>query len=121
MRKRELDKIKKELIRRRREILGQALDPKDNDLKSERENLLDSGDVATQEVNQSFKIRLREREEKLLKKIDSALERIDGGDFGRCDDCGQAIEVKRLMARPVTTLCITCKSRQEEEEAQEQK
>ena len=120
MRKRELDKIHVELLKRRRELLGQALDPKDNDLKSERENLLDSGDVASEEVNQSFKIRLREREEKLLKKIDSALGRIDGGDFGRCDDCGQAIEVKRLMARPVTTSCITCKSRQEEEEAQEQ-
>lgn len=120
MRKRELDKVRDELLRRKRELLGQALDPKNGDLKSERENLLDSGDVASQEVNQSFKIRLREREEKLLKKIDSALGRIEEGDFGVCDDCGKTIEVKRLMARPVTTLCITCKNRQEEEEAQEQ-
>ena len=120
MRKRELEKVKDELVKRKRELLGQAIDSKDDDLKSEREDLLDSGDVASQEVNQSFKIRIREREEKLLKKIDSALERIKAGDFGACDDCGKAIEVKRLMARPVTTLCITCKNRQEEEEAQEQ-
>ena len=72
--------------------------------------------MASQEVNQAFKIRLREREQKLLKKIDSALERVEDGSFGTCDDCGEAIEVKRLMARPVTTLCIECKSRQEEEE-----
>ena len=116
MRKRELDRIRKELNRRRNELLGQALDPGDDDLRSERENLLDSGDVASQEVNQAFKIRLREREQKLLKKIDSALQRVDDGSFGFGDDCGEGIELKRLLARPVTTLCIECKSRQEEEE-----
>jgi len=118
MRKREQEKITKELLKRKRELLGQALDPRDADLRSERENLLDSGDVASQEVTQSFKIRLREREEKLLKKIDLALARVDEGTFGICDDCGESIEVKRLMARPVTTLCIACKSLQEEEEEQ---
>jgi DnaK suppressor protein len=116
MRKRDLERIRKELLKRRSEILGQALDPRNGDLKSERENLLDTGDVASQEVDRSFKIRLREREEKLLKKIDSALERMDGKSFGLCDDCGQAIEIKRLVARPVTTLCINCKNLQEEEE-----
>jgi DnaK suppressor protein len=118
MRKREKERITKELFKRRREILGQALDPRDDDLRSEREDLLDSGDVAAQEVTQSFKIRLREREEKLLKKIDLALARVEDGTYGICEDCGEHIEVKRLMARPVTTLCITCKSRQEEEEEQ---
>lgn len=118
MRKREQERIRKDLLNRRRELLGQALDTRDSDLRSERENLLDSGDVASQEVTQSFKIRLREREEKLLKKIDLALARVDEGTFGICEDCGESIEVKRLMARPVTTLCITCKSRQEEEEEQ---
>ena len=116
MRQRELDRIKKELFKRRSEILGQALDPRNGDLKSERENLLDPGDVASEEVDRSFKIRLREREEKLLKKIDSVLGRMDDKSFGICDDCGQAIEIKRLIARPVTTLCINCKSLQEEEE-----
>lgn len=116
MRKRELDRIKKELLKRRAEILGQALDPRNGDLKSERENQLDSGDLASEEVDRSFKIRLREREEKLLKKIDSVLGRVDDKSFGICDDCGQPIEIKRLVARPVTTLCINCKSLQEEEE-----
>jgi len=116
MRKREQDRIKKELLGRKRELLGQALDPRDDDLRSERENLLDSGDVASQEVTQSFKIRLREREEKLLKKIDLALSRVDDGTIGTCEDCGEAIEIKRLLARPVTTLCIDCKSLQEEKE-----
>lgn len=116
MRKRELDKITKDLNRRRNELLGQALDSGDADLRSERENLLDSGDVASQEVNQAFKIRLREREQKLLKKIDSALRRVEDGSFGTCDDCGEGIEIKRLRARPVATLCIECKHRQEEEE-----
>jgi DnaK suppressor protein len=116
MRKRELERIKKELLKRRNEILGQALDPRNGDLKSERENLLDSGDLASEEVDRSFKIRLREREEKLLKKIDSVLGRVGDKSFGICDECGQAIEIKRLIARPVTTLCINCKSLQEEEE-----
>ena len=116
MRKRDQERIKKELLKRRRELLGQALDPRDDDLRSEREDLLDSGDVASQEVTQSFKIRLREREEKLLKKIELALSRVDEGTFGICEDCGESIEIKRLVARPVTTLCIDCKSRQEEEE-----
>jgi DnaK suppressor protein len=116
MRKRDQERIKKELLKRKRELLGQALDPRDDDLRSERENLLDTGDVASQEVTQSFKIRLREREEKLLKKIDLALSRVDDGTFGVCDDCGESIEIKRLVARPVTTLCIDCKSLQEEKE-----
>jgi DnaK suppressor protein len=116
MRKREQDRIKKDLLKRKRELVGQALDPRDADLQSEREDLLDSGDVASQEVTQSFKIRLREREEKLLKKIDLALSRVDEGTFGICEDCGESIEIKRLVARPVTTLCIDCKSRQEEKE-----
>jgi DnaK suppressor protein len=116
MRKRDQERIKKELLKRRRELLGQALDPRDDDLRSEREDLLDTGDVASQEVTQSFKIRLREREEKLLKKIDLALSRVDDGTIGVCDDCGESIEIKRLVARPVTTLCIDCKSLQEEKE-----
>ena len=61
MRKREKERIKKELLKRKQELLGQALDPRDSDLRSEREDLLDSGDVASQEVTQSFKIRLREQ------------------------------------------------------------
>ena len=116
MRKRDLDKIRKDLMELKEKITSGALEVGDRDLSSDREDLLDSGDVATVELNQSFKIRLREREEKLMRKIDAALARIDAGSYGTCEECGEEIEVKRLAARPVTTLCIDCKSRQEAEE-----
>ena len=116
MRKRDQDKIRKDLLELKEKITSGALEVGDRELSSDREDLLDSGDVATVELNQSFKIRLREREEKLLRKIEDALGRIEGGNYGICEECGEEIEVKRLVARPVTTLCIDCKSRQEAEE-----
>ncbi|OGW76209.1 MAG: hypothetical protein A3J72_07400 [Nitrospirae bacterium RIFCSPHIGHO2_02_FULL_40_19] len=74
------------------------------------------GDQATAETDRNFMLRLRDRERLLLKKIDEAVERIDNGTFGICEECGNRIGVKRIEARPVTTLCIECKTRQEEEE-----
>ena len=76
----------------------------------------DMGDQASAETDMNFMLRLRGREQRLLKKIDEALERIDNGTFGICDDCGNEIDLKRLEARPVTTMCIECKTLQEEEE-----
>jgi DnaK suppressor protein len=76
----------------------------------------DLGDQATAETDRNFMLRLRGREQRLLKKIDEAISRIDNGIFGICDDCGEEIELKRLEARPVTTMCIECKTLQEEEE-----
>jgi DnaK suppressor protein len=76
----------------------------------------DLGDQASAEIDRNFMLRLRGREQMLLKKIDQAIEKIDSGTFGICDTCGQEIEIKRLEARPVTTMCITCKTEQEEEE-----
>ncbi len=85
-------------------------------LKPSSENFADPGDQATAEADQNFILRLREREQKLLKKVDEAIERIQSGTFGICESCGGKISVQRLKARPVTTLCIDCKTRQEEEE-----
>jgi DnaK suppressor protein len=68
------------------------------------------------EVEKSFDIRLREREQKLLKKIDEALDRISKNSYGICEECRNDIPYERLKARPVTTLCIECKTLQEEEE-----
>jgi DnaK suppressor protein len=116
MKKRDLEKIRKDLVDLREKITTGALEVGDRDLRSDREDLLDSGDVATVELNQSFTIRLREREEKLLNKVEAALARMQDGSYGTCEDCGDEIDIKRLMARPVTTLCIDCKSRQEAEE-----
>jgi DnaK suppressor protein len=61
-------------------------------------------------------LRIRDRERKLLNKIRSALERIDSGEFGICEGCGDEIGYERLEARPVTTFCITCKKKQEDME-----
>ena len=59
---------------------------------------------------------LRDRERVLLRKIDDALEKIDAGSYGQCENCGEVIEVKRLEARPVTDMCILCKEEQEQME-----
>ena len=76
----------------------------------------DLGDQATAEMDRNFMLRLRGRERKLLKKIDEAIERIDQHVFGICDRCGDEIDIRRLEARPVTTMCIDCKILEEEEE-----
>jgi DnaK suppressor protein len=76
----------------------------------------DLGDQASAETDRNFMLRLRGREQRLLKKIDQALERVESGIFGICEDCGNEINIQRLEARPVTTMCIDCKTLQEEEE-----
>jgi DnaK suppressor protein len=76
----------------------------------------DMSDQATAEMDSNFELRLKEREQKLLKKIDEALDRIASNVYGICERCGEEIPHKRLKARPVTTLCIECKTQQEEEE-----
>ena len=76
----------------------------------------DVSDQASAEVDQNFSMRIREREQKLLKKIDEALDRMKANTYGICERCGGDIPYKRLKARPVTTLCIECKTVQEQEE-----
>jgi len=82
----------------------------------EEENFPDPTDRASLESNRNFILRLRDRDRKLVAKIKEAMKRIDGGTFGTCDGCGGEIEEKRLIARPVTSLCIDCKTVAEEEE-----
>ena len=76
----------------------------------------DPTDQASVETDRNFDLRIKDRERKLIKKIDQAIERIKDGSFGECESCGGTISVKRLQARPVTTLCIECKTAQEQEE-----
>ncbi|MDX8396098.1 MAG: RNA polymerase-binding protein DksA [Mariprofundaceae bacterium] len=76
----------------------------------------DPTDQATVETDRNFEIRIQDRERKLIRKIDQTLNRIKVDEFGLCDSCGGDISVKRLQARPVTTLCIDCKTEQEQEE-----
>ena len=77
------------------------------------QNLPDPNDRATAESDISFTLRIRERETKLMVKIKEALDRIDKGTYGICEECEEEISEARLKARPVTTLCIDCKREQE--------
>ena len=86
------------------------------DMTDNNEICADPADRATVESDRAFTLRIRDRERKLIKKIRAALVRMDEGVFGICDECGEEIGVPRLKARPVTKLCINCKSKQEEDE-----
>lgn len=70
-------------------------------------------DFASDDIEQTMKIRIRSREGQLMKKIHAALERLDGGTYGICDTCGEDISIRRLEARPVTTKCLACKTEEE--------
>jgi DnaK suppressor protein len=87
-----------------------------SDMTDHTDNYPDPTDRASAESDRSFELRIRDRERKLLSKIKEAIERIDNGSYGICDDCGDDIAKERLEARPVTTYCIDCKTRQEQEE-----
>ena len=82
------------------------------------ENFADPADRATAESDRAFTLRIRDRERRLIKKVKEAQRRIEEGTYGICEECGEEISLARLKARPVTRLCISCKSRQEEGEAQ---
>lgn len=108
--------IKKKLEKQRAELLQEAENTLTTKLSMEKESFPDPTDQAVAELDNNFMLRLRDREQKLLKKIDEALARIENGTYGICESCGNPISIKRLEARPVTTLCIECKTMQEEEE-----
>jgi DnaK suppressor protein len=106
--------IRRDLERQRAAILDEVGDALTN--RSGQETFPDVSDQASAEVDQNFSMRIREREQKLLKKIEEALERMKSNTYGICERCGGEIPYKRLKARPVTTLCIECKTLQEQEE-----
>ena len=113
-REKKLQEIKQKLLSQRDSLLKEAEETL-NILPSDL-NFPDMGDQATAETDRNFILRLRDRERLLLKKIEETIERIDNKEYGMCVECGNEIGTKRLEARPVTTLCIECKTRQEEEE-----
>ncbi|MHC1744407.1 MAG: RNA polymerase-binding protein DksA [Syntrophobacteraceae bacterium] len=80
------------------------------------ETFPDPTDRATLESDRNFMLRIRDRERKLITKIKEAMQRIEDGEFGVCESCGDDIGIDRLKARPVTTLCIDCKRKQEASE-----
>ncbi|WP_333652439.1 RNA polymerase-binding protein DksA [Dissulfurispira sp.] len=114
LREEKIQEIKKNLIRQKEALLSEAGDAL-NALPDET-LFPELGDQASAEIDRNFMLRLKGRERQLLKKIDEAIEKIDSGTYGICEVCGEEINIKRLEARPVTTMCIECKTEQEEEE-----
>ncbi|MCC6667124.1 MAG: TraR/DksA C4-type zinc finger protein [Polyangiaceae bacterium] len=113
MTKAQLKKFKELLDEKRMEIIRKAQQTLDEEMTLDANDLPDEMDLASSEYLQSFTFRLRGREKVFLDKIQKALEKLEAGTFGVCDDCGERISAKRLEARPETTLCIRCKEDQE--------
>ncbi|MEK6609163.1 MAG: TraR/DksA C4-type zinc finger protein [Myxococcota bacterium] len=112
----EQSRLREKLVTERTRLLRNAQQGLARSMDRDQDIGRDSIDECTQENLVATELRLRDREKWLLAKIDRAIERIDGGTVDACEDCGEAIGVKRLLARPVTTLCIDCKEAREREE-----
>ena len=112
MKKKDIEYFRKFLNKRLEELISHA-DNTVSGMTTPKENFPDPTDRASLEADRNFMLRIRDRENKLIKKIKKALDRIETGSFGVCEKCGEDISVKRLKARPVTTLCIDCKTKEE--------
>jgi DnaK suppressor protein len=112
MKKKDKEYFKQYLEDRLEELLSQA-DNTVSGMTTPKENFPDPTDRAALEADRNFMLRIRDREHKLIKKIKEALERIENDTYGICESCGEEISIKRLKARPVTTQCIDCKSKEE--------
>jgi DnaK suppressor protein len=113
LKKKDLKRFREILDEKKADILKNAKKTLDHDMTLDPDDLPDEMDLASTEYLQSFTFRLRGREKTFLKKIDHALAKIDEGTFGICEECEEPISLKRLEARPETTLCIRCKEDQE--------
>ena len=98
--------------------LSQDIDRTVQTMQADATVFADPNDRASQESDIATELRNRDRERKLIKKIDEAIARIDGGDYGYCDKCGVEIGLKRIEVRPTATLCIDCKTLDELRERQ---
>ncbi|HEY7885277.1 MAG TPA: RNA polymerase-binding protein DksA [Cellvibrionaceae bacterium] len=105
------------LLAWRRELM-EEVDRTMSHMKDEAANFPDPADRASQEEEFSLELRTRDRERKLIKKIDSTLELIENDDYGFCNACGVEIGIRRLEARPTATLCVDCKTLDEIKEKQ---
>jgi DnaK suppressor protein len=117
MSKEQLDHFRQILNTWKRDLM-QEVDRTVLHMKDEAANFPDPNDRATQESEFSLELRTRDRERKLIRKIDEALKRIDDGTYGYCNETGEEIGIKRLEARPVATLCVEAQERRERREKQ---
>ena len=112
-----LQSFRKILMEERAALLSQAAETLRESCGDSQPKGGDFADIASDESNRALKLRLRDREQKLLGKIDESLAKIEKGVYGICESCGGDINMERLEARPVATLCIDCKQDQESNEA----
>jgi DnaK suppressor protein len=117
MNEKQREHFKKLLLAWKRELM-EEVDRTMNHLKDEAANFPDPADRASQEEEFSLELRTRDRERKLIKKIDKTLELIESDGYGYCDACGVEIGIRRLEARPTATLCVDCKTIDEIKEKQ---
>ncbi len=115
MNKERLKKFKRIFEAQRKSLLFNDKIVRD-DFSVNADDRYDEIDQATTDIEQSMRMRLRNRESLYLKKVDEALKRIAEGSFGECEECGEDIELRRLEARPTATLCVACKEDQEKKE-----
>jgi DnaK suppressor protein len=116
MRKREIAQYRSLLESQLSELVGHGEQAVHQMVGAGSEEIPDPNDRATVESDRNWSLRLRDRDRKLAAKIEAALERLEEGTFGTCESCGRAISPARLRARPVTTLCIACKTEAERRE-----
>jgi len=112
MKKEDVDFFKEQLKNQLEELLSQA-DETVSGMNSPKENFPDPTDRASLESDRNFMLRIRDRESKLILKVKKALARIETDTFGICESCGEDISFNRLKVRPVTTQCISCKTKEE--------
>lgn len=108
----------KNILNAWKQELMEEVDRTVHHMQDDSGNLPDPNDRATQEEEFTFELRTRDRERKLIRKIDSTLKTIDNGEYGYCEECGVEIGIRRLEARPTATLCIDCKTLAEIKEKQ---
>ncbi len=108
----------RDILLKWKQQLMEEVDRTVHHLQEDAANYADPSDRATQEEEFSLELRTRDRERKLIRKIDKTIDRIDKDDYGFCDQCGVEIGIRRLEARPTATLCIDCKTLAEIREKQ---
>jgi DnaK suppressor protein len=111
MRKTDLVKFKRIFVEQRSQMLTNVAVTDENLMIRPEDK--DEVDQANADIEQSMRMQLKNRETFTLKKINEAIKRIEDGTYGECESCGEQIEVRRLQARPTTTLCIACKEEEE--------
>ena len=107
--------FRQKLVSWRKDLLKESSQTLNN-LQNENEAKPDITDRASEEIDRSFELRTRDRERKLINKIDAALQRIEDGSYGYCDETGDPISIKRLEARPVATLSLEAQEMHEKAE-----